>query len=113
MKILLVPRNVVLAEDAELADSIFPRMKGLLGRKELKGGQALILKPCNSIHMFFMRFPIDVLFLDRQNSITALLENIKPFQISRIYPKAVTAIELPSGTIKSNSISLGESVLLV
>jgi len=56
----------VLAQEVERAGSFWQRMKGLLGRRGLPAGQALFLEPCNSIHTFFMGFPIDAVFLDKE-----------------------------------------------
>ena len=112
MKIINTTKNTELAVDVLAADSLLLRMKGLLGRKEFRLDQAIILKPCNSIHTFFMHFPIDVLFLDRSNSIVGIIENMKPYRISKIYLKAYYAIELPAGTIKITNTRLLDSITL-
>jgi len=85
-------------------------MKGLLGRKDLAKDNALIITHCQSIHMFFMKFPIDVVFCDNQNKVVGLCRNIKPFGLSPIYFKSSYAIELPVGVIDSTKISLGDQV---
>lgn len=103
MKIINKSNNNILADRATIANTAFARMKGLLGRKELSKGEALILDPCNSIHMLFMRFPIDVLFVDKNSRVVKTIFSIKPFQLTRVYFKAKFAIELPSGTILSTS----------
>ena len=95
MKIINATRNTILAENAEIANTLLSRCKGLLGKNALEEGNALIIRPCNSIHMFFMRFSIDVAFLDRQNKVVGLVKNIRPFHISPIYLNACQAIELP------------------
>jgi len=100
-----------LAENASLAQTTLARMKGLLGKKELLRGEALILKPCNSIHMFFMRFSIDVVFVDKNNKVIRAISTIKPFQISNIYWRSVLAIELPAGTIQSSPTSPGDTLV--
>lgn len=86
--------------DAIVASTPFKRMKGLLGRKSLGEKEALIIKPCNSIHTFFMRFPIDVLFVDKDNKVIKAISNIKPFRISGVYFGAAFVVELSAGTIK-------------
>ena len=85
-------------------------MAGLIPRRALPGDEALILTRCQSIHMFFMRFSIDVIFTDRQRRVVGLVENIKPFQLSRIYWKAYFAIELAAGTIGAKKVSLGDQL---
>lgn len=103
MKIINKTKNTILAEEVIIANSLFKRTKGLLGRKEFKTGQAIILKPCNSIHTFFMRFPIDVLFVSKDNRVIKAISRLKPFQLTYIYWNATFAIELPAGIIQSTS----------
>lgn len=103
-------KGTVLAENILLADSILKRIKGLLGKASFNKGQALIIKPCNSIHTFFMRFSIDVLFIDKNNKVIQALSGIKPFKLTRIYLQADYVIELPSGTIKDSLTSVGDQL---
>lgn len=108
MKIINKSKNIILAEEAILAASLFKRMRGLLGKKELRLGEALILKPCNSVHTFFMHFAIDVLFVNRDNCVIKAISGLKPFRLTRIYYNAVFAIELSAGVIQSTSTCPGD-----
>ena len=108
MKIINKSKNTILAEDVVIADNPFTRMKGLLGRKELKKGQALILKPCNSIHTFFMLFSIDAIFVGLNNQIIKTSPFLKPWRLTRVYLSAKFCIELPAGTIDSSLTSEGD-----
>lgn len=110
MKIINKTKNVALAEDAMTADTLFKRMKGLLGRKEFKPGQALILKPCDSIHTFFMRFPIDALFVNRDNTVIKTYSNLKPWSLSGIFFDAAFCAELPSGTLTLTKTCLADQI---
>jgi len=92
-------RNAVLASRVQVAANPWQRMKGLLGQSELLPGSALVITHCQSIHMFFMKFPIDVVFCDRQGNVVGVCENIKPFSLSPLFCKASYAIELPAGTV--------------
>ena len=112
MKIINKTRNIVLAEEGSIADCVFSRMKGLLGKKELNKGEALVIKPCNSIHTFFMRFPIDVLFVGKDSRVVKAISCLKPFCLSAIYLNASFTIELPSGTIQSSSTQAGDQISL-
>jgi len=112
MRIINKIKGAVLAEDVIIANTIFKRAKGLLGKKEFKKGQALILKPGNSIHTFFMYFPIDVLFLDKNNRVIKALSSLKPFSFTAIYFKAHLVIELPAGTLESSSTQEGDTLIL-
>jgi uncharacterized membrane protein (UPF0127 family) len=105
MRIFNQTKNVLLADEAITADSVFKRLKGLLGRKEFKKGEALILQPCKSIHTFFMRFPIDVLFVDKHNKVIKSIAHLEPFRFTRLYVNAAFVIELPEDTIRSSLTS--------
>lgn len=94
-----------------MADTPFKRMKGLLGRSYFNQKEALIIKPCNSIHTFFMRFAIDVIFADKQNRVVKTISNLKPWRLSGMYLSASFCIELPAGTIASSSTREGDSLL--
>lgn len=87
-----------MANKCESAATFFSRFKGLQLRKELPAGTGLLITPCNSIHMFFMRFAIDAVFIDSNNTIVYIEHNIKPWRISRIVKNACSVLELPSGT---------------
>lgn len=112
MKIINQTKNTALAQNASMACTTFERIKGLLGRKDLEKGEGLVIKACNSIHTFFMQFPIDVLFLDRNNKVVRAISKMKPFRISNIYFKAVLVIELPANTIQNTSTSVGDLISL-
>ena len=100
----------MLADAAEIASSLFPRMKGLLGRSALPKGQALVIASCNCVHTFFMRFPIDLIFLDKSNRAVKVIHSLKPFRITPAYLKAVLTIELPPGTLASTSTQEGDII---
>lgn len=112
MKIINLTQNTLLASEAKVADSLFKRLKGLLGKRELLKGEALILKPCNSIHTFFMRFPIDVLFVSKDNRVIKAILRLKPFRLTCIYCNATFAIELPAGIIQSTSTHQDDLLLI-
>lgn len=112
MRIINKTKNTILAEDVVVASTPFKRIKGLLGEKELKKNQALLIRPCNSIHTFFMRFPIDVLFVDKENRVIKAISYLEPFRLTYIYFNASFAIELPAGTIQPNFTQEGDTLLL-
>jgi uncharacterized membrane protein (UPF0127 family) len=94
----------VLVERLEVAGTSWSRFMGLMGRPAIDAGSGLWLEPCNSIHMFFMRFAIDVLFLDRQRRVRRVLLNLKPWRVSPIVFGARSVVELPSGTLSDSSL---------
>ncbi|MCX5714888.1 MAG: DUF192 domain-containing protein [Candidatus Omnitrophica bacterium] len=110
MKIINLTKNTVLSENATIADTPLSRTKGLLGRKGLLPQEALVLKPCNSIHTLFMQFPIDVLFVDREFKVVAAIPALKPYRLSKIYFSASFAIEFSTGIIASSRTSFGDTL---
>jgi len=112
MKIINKTNNNVLADNVTVAKTPLKRMKGLLGKREFPKGEALILDPCNSIHMLFMNFAIDVLFVDKNNRVVKAVSSIKPFCLTSIYFRSKFAIELPAGTIEASHTAAGDEILL-
>ena len=99
-----------LARRLIVADSLFRRMKGLLGRASLAADEGLWICPCNSVHTFGMKFPIDVVFLDAGKRVIALSENLLPNRLTRIHFKAASVLELPAGTIRDVSLTIGDEI---
>ena len=112
MKVINQNKNKILADNAILAKGLFKRLKGLLGKKMLSDGQALILKPCNSIHTFFMCFPIDVLFLNKDKKVIKCISSLKPFRMTNPVLCASYAIELPAGKINASQTEASDTILI-
>jgi uncharacterized protein len=94
-------------ESCAVAETPLARLKGLLGRKELAPGEGLLLKPASAVHTSFMRFPIDVVFLDRELRVLAVATNLKPWRAAaRRGARAV--LELPAGECKRRDIRPGD-----
>ena len=105
-----VTRGAVLAESLDIADTFLKSLMGLMGKSCIKGGRGLWIKPCQSIHTFWMRFPIDVLFLDKHGVVVHLIESMKPFRVSRHISKARSVMELPVWSIKDSETQLGDCI---
>lgn len=105
MKAILYEKGVELGNDITLAASLPARIKGLLGKERLDAGKGLLIRPCKGIHTFFMKFPIDAAFLDKENRIVSLARALPPNRMTHICLKAVSVLELPAGT-------LGEGVIV-
>ena len=112
MRLRNVTRDIELASSARVARSYWSRLVGLLGRSSLQPGQALVLEPCGSVHTAFMRFTIDVLFLDRSRRVVKAVPSLKPFRLSGVLRGAHSAIELPSGVIASTATAVGDELAL-
>ncbi|MFC1632394.1 DUF192 domain-containing protein [Candidatus Omnitrophota bacterium] len=110
IQIVNVTKETVVAQEGRIATSLGQRMKGLLGRDGLAADQALVLKPCTSIHTCFMRFTIDVLFLDKRMRVVKLIHSIPPFRLSAIAWTSQMAIELPAGKLAKTNTQLGDTI---
>lgn len=95
------------------ADNILSKGIGLIGWKDFGGKNGLLLTNTNSIHTFFVRFPLDLVFLDKNMKVIKLVKNLKPFRISPIVWKAQHVLEMPSGSIEKYSINLKDSIDLI
>lgn len=103
-------KNEILADSAELANTPLKRIKGLLGRKELKQGQGMIIIPCSSIHTFFMKFAIDIVFLDKEGHAVAIAHSLPPSRLFGAPFKASLVIELPPGTLRRTRTELKDKI---
>jgi len=104
-----VTKGVAIASELEIATSFAARSQGLLGRSGLKPDTGLLIDPCSSIHMWFMRFPIDVIFLDKKNRVVGLRRNVKPWGMAWSW-RGVKTLELPVGVIASTKTQVGDIV---
>lgn len=110
MRAVVAESGRELAESVQVADSLFSRMRGLLGRKGLNTGEALWIKPCKGIHTIGMKFSIDAVFLDRNNRVIAVIPDLPPNRVSRIYRRAASVIELQAGILAVTPITIGETI---
>ena len=113
MQFINETRGTVLAEYLEIADSWFARLQGLLGRKKLAEKQGLILCPCNSVHTCFMKFNIDVLFMDNGGQVIYVIENMPSFRFSPLVGQAKYVLELSAGTIELTGTRPGDQVAII
>jgi hypothetical protein len=108
---LLTEDGRVVAGEVERASTFVQRGLGLMFRASLPPEHGLAITPCNSIHMFFMRFALDVAFLDREGRVVRVYRGIRPWRVSRIVRGARTAVELPVGTLVG--VEVGDVLRLV
>ena len=103
----------VICERCQIADNILTRVRGLLGRDGLGEDEGLLIVPCPSIHMFGMKFSLDVVFLSRENVVVDFVENIAPgkhYVAKKTHGKAHSALELAAGTIARHNIEIGQKL---
>jgi uncharacterized protein len=96
----------VVCERCTVADRMLPRMKGLLGRRELPAGEGMLIRPAPSIHTFFMRFPIDAVFLGRDGEVLKVSTNVKPWR-ARSCRRAHSVLELAAGEAERRRVARG------
>lgn len=100
--------NQILSQNLDVAQSFYKRAKGLLGCDKLVGDQGLWIHRCNSVHTWFMQFPIDVIFLDKNLSVKGIHKNLKPWKMTWPIFSAHTALEFRSGFVDEMRINLGD-----
>ena len=111
-RLLNVTRDTTVAGEVRLATSPWARGLGLMGHPGLAPGQALLLQPESSIHMFFMRVPLDVLFLDKDDRVLFLYTALRPWRVSRIVRGSKRIAELPAGAIAASATQVGDQLQL-
>jgi uncharacterized membrane protein (UPF0127 family) len=96
----------VVCERCLVADSPWPRMRGLLGRRGLESGEGLLLRPTGSVHTFFMRFPIDVVFLSRDGEVLKVARAVPPWRTAAARG-AKAVLELGANEAERREIRVG------
>lgn len=108
MRAINTSRSVPIAQSVCQATSLWARSRGLLGRKRLEPGSALLLEPCSGIHTLGMTYPIDAIFLNKEGIVVHLVHQMKPMRFSRYLFQARSVLELPAGTIRETGTRLGD-----
>lgn len=100
-----------LGDRVAVAEWWWQRLRGLLGRPPLQPGQGLLLTPCRAIHMAGMKYPLDVVLLDREGMVVALYPGIAPGKRTRWHASARSALELPAGTLEATGTQVGNTLV--
>jgi hypothetical protein len=105
-------RTKYLATELVIARSHWLRFRGLMATPSsgFKPGQGLWITPCHGVHTFAMRFPIDVIYLDHDNTVLHLEEQLKPWRMAAIRARAASVLELPAGTVEDSGTTLGDQI---
>lgn len=112
IKVVNLTRQVEIADRVQLAGDGPSRRKGLLGRERLAGGEGLWIVPCEAVHTFWMRFPIDLVYLDRKHRVVKVRTHVGPWRISASM-RAHSIIELAAGTVGKTGTSRGDLIQLI
>ena len=103
-------RGVDLARNARVADTMWTRLRGLLGRPALCPGEGLVIAPSRGVHTHGMRYPIDIVLVDEGGVVTAVYPELRPWRRTRIHRNARTAIEFPDGVIATSGTRRGDVI---
>ena len=96
----------------ELADNLWTRGWGLLGRNRLGEDRGIWIRPCSSVHTFFMRFPLDLVYLSAGVTVLKTCSGIQPFQFSLGGRQAHSVLELPAGFLARKPLTAGETLVV-
>jgi uncharacterized protein len=100
----------IVCERCLLAETALTRMRGLLGRRELPSGEGILLRPASSVHMAFMRFAIDAVFLDRDLRVVKIAADLQPWRAAGSRG-AKAVLELPAGEAKKRGLTAGDRLI--
>ena len=103
-------RGELVTPRLQRADTMLRRMRGLLGRGSLPADEGLWIDPCDAIHMFFMRFSIDAIFIDEHLQVVRVCEDLKPWRMARGGKHAHSVLELPPGKAAFFNIRVGDKL---
>jgi uncharacterized membrane protein (UPF0127 family) len=106
--------NTIILNDLIQAITFFSRLKGLQFKRLLAPGQGLLISPCDSIHMLFMRFPIDAVFVDKDFKIVKIIKNLKPWT-GFVFPVkgAFSVIEINAGLSDKAGLTIGDQLSII
>ena len=110
MPVINLTKQTWLATKVRKADNFLTRLIGLLKRTHLGPEEALWLMPSKGIHTVGMKFPIDVLFLNKAQQILGLMPGMLPYRVSAVHFRAYSVLELPNGTIKKSQTEIGDQL---
>lgn len=106
----LIKNSQVLIPNVKVATSFFSRFLGLMGKKSIAEDQAVCFPRCDSIHTFFMRFPIDVILVGKEGEVVEVVEAMKPWRLMLPRKKVKHVIEMQAHLSKKLGIQPGEKI---
>ncbi len=106
-----VTRGTAVASNVRVARSMLARGRGLMFESGLAPDAGMLIEPCSSIHMFFMRFALDVLYVDRNDRVVRAQRGIKPWRVGPLHTRGARyVIELPVGTVERTASEVGDQL---
>ncbi|HEX2929441.1 MAG TPA: DUF192 domain-containing protein [Candidatus Binatia bacterium] len=110
MPVINLTKKTWLATKVRKADNFVTRLIGLLKRKHLGPEEALWLMPSKGIHTIGMKFPIDVVFLNKDHHVLGIVSGMMPYRVSAVHLRGYSVLELPSGTLKKSRTEVGDQL---
>ncbi|WP_342432926.1 DUF192 domain-containing protein [Neobacillus sp. FSL H8-0543] len=101
---------VTIPYQIKMADSFFKRLRGLMFRRDPIKDEGLWIVPCNAVHMFFMKFPLDIVLLNEQNEVIEIHHSLKPWRMTKPVKAAYSTLELPAGSVEKLGINIGNII---
>ena len=111
LRIINTTRDTLIATGVQLAGDGGSRRKGLLGRQSLEEGEGLWIVPCEAVHTFWMRFPIDLIYLDRDHRVVKIRNSVPPWRLSACL-RAHSVVELAAGVVRGTQTMPGDRLTL-
>jgi uncharacterized membrane protein (UPF0127 family) len=105
-------RGTRLSTSVRVANTHWSRFRGLIGTPsaDFEFGQALWIVPCRGVHTFGMRFPLDLIYLDRSGNVVEVLENVRPWRVGPVRLSAASVLELPAGAIRTSGTERSDRI---
>jgi uncharacterized membrane protein (UPF0127 family) len=110
MMIAVTCGGVLLGGRIRVASTFGARLLGLMFHKSLPEGSGLLLAPCSSIHMCFMRMALDIVYLDKERRVLGVQKGLKPWRLGRAAKGTAMVLELPAGTLERCALSPGDTL---
>ena len=107
-----VSRDSLLGDQIRVANTHWTRLRGMLGRPEPQPGEGLLLDPCQSVHMYWMSYALDVAFLAEDGTVVAVYSELQPSRLSGRHKDAVRALELRAGMLEQSGTQVGDRIEL-
>ncbi|HEY3825358.1 MAG TPA: DUF192 domain-containing protein [Bryobacteraceae bacterium] len=107
-----VTRGTSIGDAIDTAESSAQRRTGLLKHHKLDEGTGLWIVPCEAVHTFFMKFALDLIYLDRRHRVRGIVRALQPWRLSMCFP-AHSVLELPTGTIDRTNTQKGDQLELI
>ena len=103
-------RDTVLGDRVQIADRWWPRLRGLIGQPEPQRGEGLLIVPSQGVHMYWMKYPIDVALLDKEKRVVAAYCDLQPGKRTKMHWSAEYALELSTGVLAESGTEVGDQL---